>query len=71
MEQDGNFFDVENEEVEGNRFGDSFFDQLYFHHFDDVTDIIEKGTNEDTGQFDYSLIFDNETFWETGLEGIL
>lgn len=68
VEQEGSFFDVSNDEVLGNKFGDDFFDQLYFHHFDDVSQIIEDGTDPQTGQFDQDLIFDNFAYWEIGLD---
>lgn len=66
VEQNGRFFDLANSEVRGNRFGDFFFDQLFFHHFDDSSAIIELGENEN-GEFDPALVFDVQTNWERGL----
>ena len=62
IEQEGNnFFDVENSEVQ-NKFDDTFFDNLYFHHFDNVAEIINKGTVD--GEFVYAEIFEKQDYWQ-------
>lgn len=62
VQQEGNFFDVPNEEVRGDKFGDEFFDQLYFHHFDNSETILEAGTVNDDFQSD--RIFEDPEFWD-------
>jgi len=63
IEQGGSFFDVPNSEVRGDdKFGDDFFDQLYFHHFDDVSGILNAGDVD--GNFVPALIFQNPEFWQ-------
>jgi hypothetical protein len=66
IEQDGAFFDVDNSRVQGVFDDDSnFFDQLYFHHFDDVAGILTDGTDAN-GNFDYATIFEDVTKWQLG-----
>ena len=61
IENEGNFFDVKNNEVQG-KFNDEFFDNLYFHHFDNVAEIIQEGTVQ--GQFVYEKIFEESDYWQ-------
>jgi hypothetical protein len=69
VEQEGNFFDVNNTEVRGNdKFGTDFFDQLYFHHFDDVSEKIEFGTVD--GVFVPAALFDVPKYWQEEGKGI-
>jgi hypothetical protein len=65
VEQEGFFFDVGNTEVRGDKLGDEFFDQLYFHHFDDVEAVLANGTVD--GVFDSSLIFEDPAFWDNNV----
>ena len=59
------FFDVNDDEVNGNdKFGNDFFDELFFHHFDDVSEIIQEGTVNNV--FEPERIFNDEKFWEIG-----
>lgn len=64
VEQEGNFFDVDNDEVRGDKnLGDEFFDQLYFHHFDDVDEALDKGRNP-AGDFELDEFFENDKYWD-------
>lgn len=63
VEQDGPFYDVPNSEVRGDKVGEEFFDQLYFHHFDDVEAVLNAGTS-DAGSFQLSLIFEDPNYWD-------
>ena len=65
IEQEGNFFDVPNSEVEGNRLGDEFFDQLFFHHFDNVTAVLEAGKNGNDFGFQSDKVFENPKYWDS------
>ncbi len=65
VQQEGNFFDVPNEEVRGDKFGDEFFDQLYFHHFDNSETILEAGTVND--EFQSDRIFEDPEFWDNNV----
>lgn len=68
LQQEGNFFDVPNQDVRGNNFGDTFFDQLFFHHFNDM-----KRVNEDAGyqsgdqDFQYKKVFENFLYWDSDI----
>jgi|AntRauTorckE5430_2_1112549.scaffolds.fasta_scaffold00569_3 hypothetical protein len=61
----GEFFDVPNSEVRGaDKFGDDFFDQLYFHHFDNIAEVITAGTEAGNPNFVPELVFENQQFWQ-------
>ena len=69
VEQEGNFFDVNNTEVRGDdKFGEDFFDQLYFHHFDDVAEKIQFGTVD--GDFVPAVLFEDTAFWQEEGKGL-
>jgi hypothetical protein len=60
VKQEGEFFDLPNSDVRDG--DDEFFDQLYFHHFDNIQPIVEQATVG--GEIDLSLIFENELYWD-------
>ena len=65
VEQKGSdFFDVPNSEVRSDRPQNGFFSQLYFHHFNDVVEIINRGRDSD-GTFRLSNVFENPENWDT------
>jgi len=69
VEQEGDFFNVPNSEVRGDdKFGQDFFDQLYFHHFDDVGEKIAFGTLN--GEFGPARLFEDTTFWQEPGKGL-
>ena len=67
VEQKGSdFFDVPNSEVRSDRPQNGFFSQLYFHHFNDVVEIINRGRDSD-GTFRLSNVFENPENWDTNV----
>ena len=58
------FFDVPNSEVRGDKLGAEFFDQLYFHHFDNIDAVFAAGLGTD-GNFDYAKIFEDPDYWDS------
>jgi len=68
LEQEGNFFDVPNEEVRGDDKlvdgGEPFFNQLYFHHFDDYALANDAGLDSN-GEFKLDILFNNKEYWDT------
>lgn len=73
IEKEGiDFFDVDNVRVqgifkEGGTSEDAFFDQLYFHHFDNVALILSKGLGDDN-KFDYPTVFEDPNNWQESEE---
>ena len=60
LEQNDDFFDVEAGEIQGEQTG-PFYQQFTLHHFNDVDEVIEDGTDSN-GDFQASTIFNNEDY---------
>jgi len=70
LEQDDDFFDVESAEVRDNETAwndpieKPFYDQLFKHHWDDISYVIENSTGESDGSFDHHAVFNDQSFWD-------
>ncbi|KAL7534158.1 hypothetical protein ACHAXR_005684 [Thalassiosira sp. AJA248-18] len=61
VEQDDEFYDVDAGEIESDSTGDTFFTQLLLHHFDDINQVIQDGTEDN--EFNADRIFLDEDYW--------
>jgi len=71
LEQDEDFFDVKTEEVRehmtawNDPIEKPFYDQLFKHHWDNISYIIKNSTGD--GTFDHHAVFDSKRFWDTSV----
>lgn len=65
IEQNDDWFDITDEEIEGDKTGSTFWNQILLHHFDNIQDIIdyEESVN---GVFNTKNVFDNPEYWLDG-----
>ncbi|KAL7554017.1 hypothetical protein ACHAWF_017379 [Thalassiosira exigua] len=61
VEQDDEFYDITAEEIASDVTGDPLFEQVLLHHFDDMQQVIEDGTVDNT--FSADRIFLDEDYW--------
>jgi len=71
MEQSDDFFDVKTTEVRDNETAwndpieKPFYDQLFKHHWDDISYIIENSTGD--GIFNHHAVFDTPEYWDKSI----
>ncbi len=62
LDQDDEFYEGAQDEIDAESSNtDPFMTQLLLHHFDDIDQVIEDGTEND--DFDAERIFLNEKYW--------
>ena len=65
IEQNDDFFDMDDGEIAGDKSGNPFWNQVILHHFDNIQNIIdyEESVN---GEFNTVNVFNNPEYWIDG-----